>query len=156
MVWGVMMVDAGRRMAQTMVNTERLWCSQYHYNFAAFNNAKLIWYYVQLLLTRSTGLAHKLKLYTKRLINSRLEVFEQIPSPGDEDYINTSANSEEDTTQDLLSLKDGDFPLVCTFNYFLQLLENSLKYNIPLAHSLYSRTIKQVDAILAGNRTIPP
>jgi len=94
------------------------------------------------LLTRSTGLAQKLKLYTKRLINSCLEVVEEIPSPGEEDYINSSSDSEEDTTRDLLSLEDGDFPLVCTFSYFLRLLENSLKYNIPLTHVLYGHTIK--------------
>lgn len=36
-------------------------------------------------------------------------------------------DDSEDTTQDLLSLNEQDFPLVCTFNYFLKLLENTIK-----------------------------
>jgi len=35
---------------------------------------------------------------------------------------------DEDTRQNILSLGDDDFPLVCTFNRFLRLLENSIKY----------------------------
>jgi len=100
-----------------------------------FNNAKLIRYCVQLLLTRSTGLAQKLKLYTKRLINTRLGVVEEDTASGAEDRINYSDDFEEDTTRDILSLEDSDFPLVCTFNHFLRLLDNAIKYVNPHAHA---------------------
>ncbi|KAF8241597.1 hypothetical protein K440DRAFT_665246 [Wilcoxina mikolae CBS 423.85] len=81
----------------------------------------------QLLLTRSTGLAQKLKLYTKRLINTRLGVVEEDLPSGAEDRINYSDDFEEDSNRDILSLKDADFPLACTFNHFLKLLDNSIK-----------------------------
>ncbi|KAF8539048.1 hypothetical protein BDD12DRAFT_981228 [Trichophaea hybrida] len=83
----------------------------------------------QLLLTRSSDLAQKLKLYTKRLINSRLGNTEEDHPSGVVD------SSEEDTTKDLLSLEDSDFPLVCTFSYFVRLLENAVKYITALAHT---------------------
>lgn len=89
----------------------------------------------QLLLTRSKDLAQKLKLYTKRLINTRLGII-----AGDqqgEDGNAATKKFEEDTTQDLLSLEEEDFPVVCTFNHFLRLLENLVRYFtiIPAVYS---------------------
>jgi len=101
-----------------------------------FNTATLICFCVQLLLTRSNDLAQKLKLYTKRLINSRLGIAEEDHPPRTDDLSNFRTDSKEDTTKDLLSLEDSDFPLVCTFSYFLKLLENAIKYIAPPAHSL--------------------
>lgn len=105
----------------------------------------------QLLLTRSRDLAQKLKLYTKRLINTRLGII-----AGDQHGEDGNTKKfEEDTTQDLLSLEEEDFPVVCTFNHFLRLLENLVRYFIitpavyllgyPLVHSrnmsLFERNI---------------
>lgn len=88
----------------------------------------------KLLLTRSKDLAQKLNLYTKRLINTRLGII-----AGDrhgEDDRGFAKELEEDTTRDLLSLNDEDFPIVCTFNHFLRLLENLVRYlaTIPLVY----------------------
>lgn len=81
----------------------------------------------ELLLTRSKGLAQKLKVYTKRLIDTRRGIIDPDAQIG-EDTATSWDDSEEDTTQNLLSLDEHDFPLVCTFNYFLRLLENLVKY----------------------------
>lgn len=98
-------------------------CSFGNYNDADRNSG------FQLLLTRSKDLAQRLKLYTKRLINTRLGIIAEDQGGG-------GGNVGEDTTQDLLSLNDEDFPLVCTFDYFLRLLENLVKYFtiIPIVH----------------------
>lgn len=83
----------------------------------------------QLLLTRSRDLAQKLKLYTKRLINTRLGII-----AGDQHGEDGNTKKfEEDTTQDLLSLEEEDFPVVCTFNHFLRLLENLVRYFIIIS-----------------------
>lgn len=80
----------------------------------------------QLFLTRSKDVAQNLRLYTKRLINTRLGIIAEDQS-GDCDN-SISKESEEETTQDLFSLDQEDFPLVCTFDYFLRLLENLVRY----------------------------
>lgn len=80
----------------------------------------------QLFLTRSKDVAQTLKLYTKRLINTRLGIIAEDQS-GDCDN-SIPKESEEETTKDLFSLDQEDFPLVCTFDYFLRLLENLVRY----------------------------
>lgn len=82
----------------------------------------------QLLLTRSKNLAQKLRLYTQRLINTRMGIIDSDPEPQNAENEIPWDDSEEDTTRTLLSLRDQDFPLVCTFDYFLRLLENTVGY----------------------------
>jgi hypothetical protein len=82
---------------------------------------------IQLLLTRSNELVQKLKRYTTRLINTRLGKIDSETPPEQDQSTTQDEDKEENTTKDLLSLKDEDFPLVCTFNHFLRLLENSIR-----------------------------
>ena len=79
----------------------------------------------QVLLTRSPHLADKLKTYARRLIETLspeplgLELSQQI---GQE----FSATIEESLgKEDVTTLRDDSFPLVCTWDNFLQLLENT-------------------------------
>ncbi|KAF8541740.1 hypothetical protein BDD12DRAFT_946309 [Trichophaea hybrida] len=81
----------------------------------------------QLLLTRSGRLTQKLKPYTKRLIDTRLGKFEDSSSSPVQENSTTWQECNEDTNQDIFSIGDSDFPLVCTFSHFLRLLENSFK-----------------------------
>ncbi|KAF8241484.1 P-loop containing nucleoside triphosphate hydrolase protein [Wilcoxina mikolae CBS 423.85] len=81
----------------------------------------------QLLLTRSGRLTQKLKPYTKRLIDTRLGKFEDSSSSPVQENSTTWQECNEDTRQDIYSIGDDDFPLVCTFSHFLRLLENSFK-----------------------------
>lgn len=79
----------------------------------------------QVLLTRSPYLADKLKIYARRLIEtlspepSGLELSQQIgqvfPATVEENF------GEEDVS----TLRDDSFPLVCTWDNFLHLLENT-------------------------------
>ena len=81
----------------------------------------------QLLLTRSTELATKLKDYIKRLMrtlaaNAIVQVEQQereFPLPDVED--------DDDHCDTVFELQNDSFPLVCTFDRFLQLLENTIK-----------------------------
>lgn len=81
----------------------------------------------QLLLTRSNELANKLKDYINRLMrtlatNSADEGEQQereLPLPDAED--------DEDQCDTIFELQDGSFPLVCTFDKFLELLENTIR-----------------------------
>jgi len=80
----------------------------------------------QLLLTRSSGLAKKLKGYTQRLIDTRLGIIGGDSVSGEQQRANP-LHDEGRTIKDLLSLKEEDFPLVCTFDHFLRLVENSVR-----------------------------
>jgi hypothetical protein len=80
----------------------------------------------QLLLTRSSGLAKKLKGYTQRLIDTRLGTIDG-ESESDEQQRAAPGHDEGRTIKDLLSLKEEEFPLVCTFDHFLRLVENSVR-----------------------------
>jgi hypothetical protein len=86
----------------------------------------------QLLLTRSSRLAKKLKDYTQRLIDTRLLIDTPLgitdgdSVPGGGQRANPD-HEEERTIRDLFSLKEEAFPLVCTFDHFLRLVENSIR-----------------------------
>jgi len=81
----------------------------------------------QLLLTRSSELATKLKDYISRLMRTlRANTIDQgeqqereFPSPVVED--------DDDRCDTVFELQNDSFPLVCTFDRFLQLLENTIK-----------------------------
>lgn len=83
-----------------------------------------------MLLTRSRNLAQKLKIYTKRLINTKMGRVDTGPQDGEDDSAGSRDDSEESTDQTLLALDEEDFPLVCTFSYFLILLENTIRFVI--------------------------
>ena len=80
----------------------------------------------QLLLTRSSRLAKKLKGYTQRLIDTRLGTAGR-DSVSDGEQSANPDHEEGHTTRDLFSLKEEAFPLVCTFDHFLRLVENSIR-----------------------------
>ncbi|KAG0134889.1 P-loop containing nucleoside triphosphate hydrolase protein [Tuber indicum] len=77
----------------------------------------------QILLTRSGRLASKLRANTDGLIEARLG--ERKRPPG----VNYAKNDDFDgnTRKQLSSLTDTDFPLVCTFDHLLKLIENSIR-----------------------------
>ncbi|KAL8732005.1 MAG: hypothetical protein Q9181_004094 [Wetmoreana brouardii] len=81
----------------------------------------------QLLLTRSDELAGKLKDYINRLMKTLAassadegeQQERQLPLPDAED--------DKDQCDTIFELQDGSFPLVCTFDQFLELLENTIR-----------------------------
>ena len=80
----------------------------------------------QVLLTRSSFLAGKLQAYTRRLIETlsskslRTESFEL------EEHILSRTVDEDSESSSVLTLRDQSFPLVCTFEQFLIILENTV------------------------------
>ncbi|KAF8453351.1 hypothetical protein BGX38DRAFT_417317 [Terfezia claveryi] len=80
----------------------------------------------QIFITRSEILAGKLNGYIRRLINCQLGKFES----DDIDTIGMemlTEKDEESEARDLWSLTDADFPLVCTFDKLLAMVETSIK-----------------------------
>lgn len=80
----------------------------------------------KVLLTRSSVLADKLGVYTKRLISTQLG---EVP-PAEEagrDPLNLIEQNDREVTDTVFSIKEQDFPLVCTFNYFMKILENTAR-----------------------------
>ncbi|GAD91519.1 hypothetical protein PVAR5_0091 [Paecilomyces variotii No. 5] len=82
----------------------------------------------QLLLTRSEYLASKLQTYTRSLIESQLRnnVFSTDDARGDTDSLQLDKYVKKSATS-LLSLNDNDFPFVCTFDTFLDMLEATIR-----------------------------
>lgn len=81
----------------------------------------------QVLLTRSSFLADKLRVYICKLIESLTsESPKQKISQGDDDSLGNLAVDSRPTIS-ALNLSDDDFPLVCTFDDFLELLENTVR-----------------------------
>ncbi|KAL1999926.1 hypothetical protein VTN02DRAFT_3799 [Thermoascus thermophilus] len=80
----------------------------------------------QLLLTRSPYLASKLRVYTRSLIESQAQkpIFKNVDNTDDflreDDYTTRNMDS-------IFSFNDESFPIVCTFNIFLNLIENTVK-----------------------------
>ncbi|RPB01673.1 P-loop containing nucleoside triphosphate hydrolase protein [Choiromyces venosus 120613-1] len=75
----------------------------------------------QVLLTRSERLVEKLRDNVDGLIETKMsELEEKIPHQANDSFA-------ENTRKPFLSLTDGDFPLVCTFDYLLRLIENSIR-----------------------------
>jgi len=80
----------------------------------------------QIFITRSEILAGKLNGYIRRLIDCQLGRFES----DDIDSIGMDILKEKDEgseARDLWSLTDTDFPLVCTFDRLLAMVETSIK-----------------------------
>ncbi|KAF8248699.1 P-loop containing nucleoside triphosphate hydrolase protein [Wilcoxina mikolae CBS 423.85] len=85
----------------------------------------------QVLLTRSRFLAEKLRSHTKRLIESQLPN-RKTPGQltlGQPDPLEYSLAADNVIfSKTLLTLTNDDFPLVCTFDQLLTLLENTVAY----------------------------
>ena len=82
----------------------------------------------QLLLTRSTELANKLKDYIHRLMRT-LPTNNVDPGEQQERHLPLpDVENDDDQPYTIFSLRSDSFPLVCTFDRLLELLENSIKY----------------------------
>ncbi|RPB01643.1 P-loop containing nucleoside triphosphate hydrolase protein [Choiromyces venosus 120613-1] len=73
----------------------------------------------QVLLTKSEILAGKLRDNTDGLIEARVGKRQR--------HYGVGVDGDENTRKQYLSLTDEDFPLVCTFDYLLKLMENSIR-----------------------------
>ncbi|KAF8435903.1 hypothetical protein BGX38DRAFT_105734 [Terfezia claveryi] len=94
----------------------------------------------QVLLTRSEPLSRKLRLELQRLIKTQLV---GAVASGGEPARGDVGDQENADTLSLFTLQPEDFPLVCTFKYFMTLLENTVK-----AHDRQNFDISKSD----GNR----
>ncbi|CUS14614.1 unnamed protein product, partial [Tuber aestivum] len=77
----------------------------------------------QVLLTKSKRLVEKLRANTRGLLEAKLGEKER-PTAGNfakDDF-------DDNTRKQFLSLTNADFPLVCTFDYLLRLIENSIRF----------------------------
>ncbi|CUS07545.1 unnamed protein product [Tuber aestivum] len=77
----------------------------------------------QVLLTKSKRLASKLRTNTGGLIEAKLGEMNE-PAEGN---CGKNGDFDDNTKQQFSSLGDADFPLVCTFDYLLSLIENSIR-----------------------------
>lgn len=80
----------------------------------------------KLLLTRSRHLASKLRKFTKSLFES------QIPSEIVAGFLTNEeilldAEDEMQETDTIFSVRNPPLPLTCTFDWFLSLLENTVR-----------------------------
>ena len=83
----------------------------------------------QLLLTRSSELAAKLKDYIDRLMKT-LAVYTRHQDQQEGRVFPTTDIEDDDDKDDcetVFELRNDSFPLVCTFDHFLRLLENTIK-----------------------------
>lgn len=88
---------------------------------------------LKVLLTRSGYLAEKLRVYTKRLIETRLmRTTSTDARPCDPSGVDDS--HDELYSKTLGDLSEEDFPLVCTFGRFMKLLENTVRYAFETPH----------------------
>ena len=55
---------------------------------------------------------------------------------GEKQRLTGSNDLDDNTRKQFLSLTDADFPLVCTFDYLLRLIENSIRFVAPLLQQL--------------------
>ncbi|KAF8535500.1 hypothetical protein BDD12DRAFT_892638 [Trichophaea hybrida] len=80
----------------------------------------------QVLLTCSKYLANQLRDYTKNLIRSQLS---EVATQGDLDHHVLNLGEENLTLlNSWTTLENDDYPLVCTFEQLLKLLENDVEY----------------------------
>ncbi|KAL9130021.1 MAG: hypothetical protein Q9175_007131 [Cornicularia normoerica] len=80
----------------------------------------------QVLLTRSSFLAEKLSIYTRRLIETLLSKSRTSESFEAEEYLLSRTIEEDSDSNSVLTLRDQSFPLICTFERFLRTLENTI------------------------------
>ena len=78
------------------------------------------------MITRSVFLADKLENYTRRQIRTLETKASTHKGAGQDDKSYQTVAEGCRDTRSLLDLTDDSYPLVCTFDHFLQLLENTL------------------------------
>lgn len=71
-------------------------------------------------------LSDKLELYTKRLITTQLNKT-KAPVEDNKNPLHLITQDDREVNDTVFSIKDEDFPLVCTFNHFMKLLENTVR-----------------------------
>ena len=98
----------------------------------------------QLLLTRSTELATKLKDYINRLMRTLAANTIDQSVQQERDFPLPDAEDDDDRCDTVFQLQNDSFPLVCTFDRFLQLLENTIK---SLDHEEFPVTDHDDDAL---------
>ena len=81
----------------------------------------------QVLLTRSGFLAEKLRSYTRNLIESLSPNSHKSESPQQTDHPFLMTGDEDSDKDSVLTLRDESFPLVCTWDHFLRILENTIR-----------------------------
>ncbi|CUS07546.1 unnamed protein product [Tuber aestivum] len=81
----------------------------------------------QVLLTKSKRLASKLRTNTDGLIGAKLGEMNRLA----EGSYGKNDEFSDNTKKQFSSLSDADFPLVCTFDYLLRLIENSIRFVSP-------------------------
>ncbi|RPB01640.1 hypothetical protein L873DRAFT_1842358 [Choiromyces venosus 120613-1] len=108
----------------------------------------------QVLLTKSEVLAGKLRDNTDGLIETKMGKREM--------PYGRNVDCDENTRKQFLSLSDEDFPLVCTFDYLLILIENSIREQesrgnyIKIENSKSTRVIDFVKFNLEYWESMPP
>lgn len=80
----------------------------------------------KLLLTRSPHLASKLKKFTKSLFESQMPTELAAGFLNNKD-ISLDAEDEMQETDTIFSVRNPPLPLACTFDWFLGLLENTVR-----------------------------
>lgn len=101
----------------------------------------------QIFITRSEILAGKLNGYIRRLINCQLGRFESddIENAGLEVL---KEKDDDGEARDLWSLTDEDFPLVCTFDKLLTMVETSIKKG---GRKFWDQTTIQSPSVSSGS-----
>ena len=119
--------------------------------FAEMFLALTLW---QVLLTRSPFLADKLSLYTRKLIetlSSRSAESDSHP-PSQPTLSNTAEEDLRDKT--VFSLRDTSYPLICTWEDFLRILENTAaKIDSQNFHELAEPTAQRSDEVTTRRRS---
>ena len=83
-------------------------------------------YHGQVLLTRSHFLADKLRAYTRRSIETLSPELRDPESSQHVEQVFSMITEETFENEDASTLRDHSFPLVCTWDQFLRLLENTM------------------------------
>ncbi|KAF8459699.1 hypothetical protein BDZ91DRAFT_741800 [Kalaharituber pfeilii] len=83
----------------------------------------------QILVTRSKQLANKLHVELNALVNAQLLDHTQNKPRSAENTEGNWDGASEETNESLFTLKQNQFPLVCTFAHFLRLIENTIREN---------------------------
>jgi hypothetical protein len=74
-------------------------------------------------------LSNKLERYTKALINTHVdEVDPQAEEEGNsKTALQLIAQDDREVKETISSFRDENFPLVCTFDHFMKVLENTVR-----------------------------
>lgn len=85
----------------------------------------LVYNWIQILLTRSPFLAEKLRSYTQRLIKTQTSKSVSDIDSSQPSQQTPSFAAEDHEKATVFTLRDTAFPLICTWDGFLRILENT-------------------------------